>query len=161
MIEFSKDFTIRVENERRRSQKEIGECCFDSFYRIGLICPFFSTEKLRRLVAVEKGRVLVATTQRAEIEHLVHEQRDAITQLQRSNKSMGHVKSIRDHVDANEDDTPVKSRNTLAENSSQKMQTDIAAELEWLKRRRMAIEHSESLKADRGTLIMAYTTYIL
>ena len=107
-------------------------------------------EKLRRLVAVEKGRVTVATTQRAEIEHLVHEQRDAITQLQRSNKSMGHVKSIRSHVDANEDDTPVKSR-TATLNSTSKMQTDIAAELEWLKRRRMTIENDESSKSERGT----------
>lgn len=107
-----------------------------------------SAEKLRRICAVEKGRVAVAVNQRSEIEHLVHEQREAISHLQKSNRSMGHVKNIRDHIDSTEEDTPVK-RNLSGSNSTSamKMHSDMAVELDWLKRRREAIEQVEGDRA--------------
>lgn len=120
IMAFSKDFTVRVDNERRRAQKEI--------------------EKLRRECAVEKGRVTVAMNQRAEIEHLVHEQREALIQLQKSNKSVHHVRNIREHADAVEEDTDTSGKTSKI---VAKIHADMAAELEWLKRRRLAIEHVE------------------
>jgi hypothetical protein len=117
VVAFSKDFTGRVENERRRGQKEI--------------------EKLKRACAVEKGRVVVATNQRAEMESLVHEQRDAIQQLQKTRKTLAGARARgRDDAEAE------PAARAKAPASAHKLQETIASEQEWLRQRREVIESS-------------------
>ena len=118
------------------------------FFSILLIYTSISTGKLRRLCAMEKGRATAATNQRTEIELLVHEQRNAILQLQKSNKSMGHVKKIRDYVDTSDDAVSLSNaRGTAEKLNTRPLTSGIEAELEWLKQRRASLENAQDLKS--------------